>query len=135
MWEALALTGGPPRATRTGETLLLDSRDEPWSEAERLCHRLLREADVTRWKANRPVTGQTVASSPRRRLHREAMLVLEIDGRLHELDREDIFENDRYRQNALVLNGWHVLRFTWRMLVDQPDLVIASVRSALERFR
>ena len=132
MWEALALTTKRP-GNADRRSLLLDSRDEPWSEAERLCHRLLREAGIDRWKANRPVTadGRLFYLDI---VFREAMLVLEIDGRLHELD-EDVFENDRHRQNALVLDGWHVLRFTWRMLVDQPDLVIASVRSALARFR
>ena len=40
---------------QTRRQLLLDSRDEPWSEAERLFHRLLREAGITGWKANQPV--------------------------------------------------------------------------------
>src|SRR6185437_8876496 len=39
----------------TKRYLLLDSRDEPWSTAERKLHRLLRKAGITRWKANRPV--------------------------------------------------------------------------------
>jgi len=38
---------------------------------------------------------------------------------------------DRYRQNALVLAGWRVLRFTYRMLVDEPDYVIATILAAL----
>jgi very-short-patch-repair endonuclease len=39
-------------------------------------------------------------------------LAIEIDGRPHESD-EDLFESDRWRQNALVADGWRVLRFTW----------------------
>ena len=35
---------------RTRRQLLLDSRAEPWSEAERRLHRLLRKAGITGWK-------------------------------------------------------------------------------------
>jgi very-short-patch-repair endonuclease len=42
-----------------------------------------------------------------------------------------VFESDRRRQNALVLEGWLVLRFTWRMLTEQPDLVVRSIQEAL----
>jgi very-short-patch-repair endonuclease len=59
-----------------------------------------------------------------------SLLALEIDGRLHETDRS-IFESDRHRQNALVLAGWRVLRFTWAMLRDDPDGVVETVRAAL----
>lgn len=54
MWEALELTGGR-RGHRDRRMLLLDSRDEPWSAAERLCHRLLREAGISGWTGNGPV--------------------------------------------------------------------------------
>jgi hypothetical protein len=40
---------------RSRRQLLLDSRAEPWSKAERLFHRLLRDAGITGWQANRPV--------------------------------------------------------------------------------
>ena len=35
--------------------LLIDSRNEPWSAAERLSHRLLRAAHITGWETNLPV--------------------------------------------------------------------------------
>ncbi len=57
-------------------------------------------------------------------------LAIEIDGRLHEED-EDLFESDRWRQNALVADGWRVLRFTWRMLNEHPEVVVAAIRQAL----
>lgn len=60
--------------------------------------------------------------------------MVEIDGRLHEDDPE-VFENDRHRQNALVLHGWTVLRFTWRMLEDDPAAFVAAVREAMEAAR
>ena len=126
--QALDLTAGR-RGNRQRLRHLLDSRDEPWSAAERLCHRLLRDAGIVGWKANVPVQAGgrcyylDVAFAG-------AMLVVEIDGRLHE-DDADVFENDRWRQNALVLEGWTVLRFTWAMLRDRPDHVVQTIRSAL----
>lgn len=125
-----ALELSPHRPGNTDRrALVLDSRDEPWSAAERVCHRLLRDAGITGWQANRPVVVEgslyylDVA-------FRAIRLALEVDGRLHE-DDPDVFENDRWRQNALVLQGWTVLRFTWAMLRDHPDVVLHDVREAI----
>jgi very-short-patch-repair endonuclease len=41
------------------------------------------------------------------------------------------FESDRWRQNLLVLEGWRVLRFTWRQLLERPGEVAAQIRGAL----
>lgn len=128
LWRSLELTPGR-RGNRGRLQALLDSRDEPWSAAERLTHRLLRDAGITGWRSNLPVRagGRTFyldVAFPR------ARLAVEIDGRLHERDL-DVFENDRWRQNALVLDGWVVLRFTWAMLRDHPDVVLETIRSAL----
>lgn len=41
------------------------------------------------------------------------------------------FEEDRWRQNLLVLQGWRVLRFTWRQLVERPAEVASHIRRAL----
>jgi hypothetical protein len=41
------------------------------------------------------------------------------------------FHADRRRQNALVLAGWTLLRFTWADLVDSPAAVVAAVHGAL----
>jgi very-short-patch-repair endonuclease len=49
-------------------------------------------------------------------LFRELKLAIEIDGRLFHTAAE-VFETDRGRQNTLVLDGWCVLRFTWRASV------------------
>ena len=46
-----------------------------------------------------------------------------------------MFESDRERQNLLTLDGWRVLRFTWRQICGEPDWVAAQVRRALERAR
>jgi very-short-patch-repair endonuclease len=103
-------------------------RDEPWSEAERRAHRLLREAGLAGWVTNHPVH---IAGA---RYYLDiafpgVMLAIEIDGRVH--DRYDAFEYDRARQNDLVLQGWRVLRFTWSMLVDRPEAVLLAIHRAL----
>ena len=128
MYEALARTAnriGNPERMR----LLLDSRDLPWSAAERLGHRILRRACIRGWKPNLPVrlAGRLYYIDVAFRLLKVA---LEIDGRLHEED-EDLFESDRWRQNALVADGWRVLRFTWDMLQEHPEAVVAAVRSVV----
>jgi very-short-patch-repair endonuclease len=40
------------------------------------------------------------------------------------------FEDDRSRQNLLVLHGWLVLRSTWRMLIHTPWQVAKDVFDA-----
>jgi very-short-patch-repair endonuclease len=128
MHQALTLT-----PSRTGNPvrrrLLLDSRDEPWSEAERQIHRLLRGARITGWQANQPVRLGHVTVYPDV-FFRHLRLVIEIDGREFHTDPE-VFESDRHRQNLLVLHGWRVLRVTWQMIQSQPDRVIALVREAM----
>lgn len=110
--------------------LLLDSRDEPWSAAERKFHRLLRAAGITAWKANRPllISGSLFFIDV---AFRHIKLAIEIDGRLYHNDSE-VFETDRWRQNLLILDGWCVLRFTSSMIDERPTEVIAMVREALE---
>jgi hypothetical protein len=93
--------------------------------------------DLRRVAATRPNTREAEPSTVSRGLpllprHRipHLKLAIEIDGRLHEKD-EDLFESDRSRQNALVVDGWRVLRFTWRMLKEHPEVVVAAIRQAL----
>jgi hypothetical protein len=54
MYEALRLT---PNRVGNQERLrlLIDSRNEPWSAAERLAHRILRDAGLIDWETNHPV--------------------------------------------------------------------------------
>lgn len=110
--------------------LLLDSRDEPWSAAERLAHRLYRGAGITGWVTNLETVVTDAGTFYLDMAFRRERLVSEIDGRLHETD-VDVFETDRTRQNALVLSGWMVLRFTWYLLTREPGYVIETTRKAL----
>jgi very-short-patch-repair endonuclease len=129
LYRALELTGGR-KGNRSKRQLLLDSRAEPWSRAERSFHRLLRAAGITGWKANRRVVldDSTFYVDV---MFRRLKLVIEIDGRLYHTGAE-VFETDRWRQNLLLLNGWFVLRFTWTMIEEQPEKVIAMVREAIK---
>jgi very-short-patch-repair endonuclease len=128
MYEALRLT---PNRTGNQERLrlLIDSRNEPWSAAERLAHRILRGACFNGWEMNHPIflEGHLYYIDI---AFKHVKLAIEIDGRRHE-DDEDLFESDRWRQNALVADGWRVLRFTWRMLKEHPEVVVAAIRQAL----
>jgi hypothetical protein len=49
----------------------------------------------------------------------------------HGISDVDRFAQDRVRQNALVLAGWTVLRFTWHDLMSRPQAVVAEIRAAL----
>jgi very-short-patch-repair endonuclease len=109
--------------------LLQDSRDLPWSEAERLQHRLLRAARIVGWKANQWISCSS-AGYYVDILFKRHRLIVEIDGWETHGTRL-AFEEDRRRRNRLVLAGYAVLNFTYRQLVDEPEWVIACIRSAL----
>ena len=64
----------------------------------------------------------------------ERRLVVETDGFAFHADRAD-YRNDRRRTNAMVLEGWQVLRFSWEDVVHHSDAVVAAVRLALGSVR
>jgi len=91
---------------------------------------LLREAGITGWEANRPLVLRDLTFFVDV-IFRKLKLVIEIDGRLYHTGAE-VFESDRWRQNLLILDGWLVLRFTWTMIEERPQEVIAMIREAIE---
>jgi very-short-patch-repair endonuclease len=100
------------------------------AESERRMHVLLKQAGVTGWVpnfvlhvGNRVVARIDIAFVAQR-------IAIEIDGFAYHSDRGR-FQRDRLRQNALVLGGWSVLRFTWDDITARPEQVISTVRSAL----
>jgi hypothetical protein len=44
----------------------------------------------------------------------------------------DAFDSDRQRDRTASVNGWHVIRFTWRDVHDQPDAVVNTMLSLLD---
>jgi very-short-patch-repair endonuclease len=112
---------GSPRA----RIYLQAAGDGSRSKAERLFVSLLKQHNFTGWIANHPVGGYVVDVAfvgPR--------VAVEIDGWAYHSDPE-AFGRDRNRQNALVLRGWRVLRFTWRDLTERPEQVIAELERAI----
>jgi len=58
-------------------------------------------------------------------------LAIEVDGfGVHGTPRA--MAKDFVRQNGLVPYGWRVLRFTWWQVTRQPEMVAATIRTALE---
>jgi hypothetical protein len=57
-------------------------------------------------------------------------LIVELDSRRWH-DTSSAFEDDRRRDNALVAEGWRVIRITWRMLMDEPEKVAALLGGLL----
>jgi very-short-patch-repair endonuclease len=124
LWRAHLRNKGRTGAPRS-RMLLQAAGGGARSEAERLLHQLLRDAGITGWKANYRVGGYRVdVGFP------AAKLALETDGfAFHSGVHE--FQVDRTRQNAIVLLGWQVLRFTWLDLTEYPERVTAAIRAAL----
>lgn len=109
--------------------LLGDLQRCPWSVLELELHRLLLAHGITGWSANRRVVlgGREffvdVAFS-------EVKVAVEADGRAYHSDGA-VFENDRVRWNLLSADGWIVLRVTWAMVKNRPDVVVQQIRDAL----
>jgi very-short-patch-repair endonuclease len=128
LYEALELTR-KRRGNGDRRLLLLESRDSPWSEAERAAHRLMHAERIVGWTANYPLPLLGLIYCLDLAFPAQ-MLAVEIDGRAFH-DDPVAFESDRWRQNDIILAGWRVLRFTWRMLTEQPQVVVAAIRQAL----
>lgn len=117
------------RGTAARRRILHESRAEPWSQAERIAHQLLWGAKIRGWLGNAPVHGFFIDIA----FGREKVAI-EIDGQAFHSSPEHR-ANDARKSNALAARGWIVLRFTWRMLVDDPEEVLRTIRRALQRSR
>ncbi|MDE0699491.1 MAG: hypothetical protein F4Z58_12570 [Acidimicrobiaceae bacterium] len=60
----------------------------------------------------------------------EARVAIELDSIAWHLNRVS-FHNDRARWNAITLERWTPLVFTWSMYIDTPEKLITAVRSSL----
>lgn len=109
--------------------VLREAADGACSQAERVLHRLLRQARIDSWVANYRVvlSGIDYWIDVAFVVHR---LAVEVDGWAWHSD-VDRFARDRRRQNALVLAGWTVLRFTWHDLTSQPAVVVAQIKAVI----
>lgn len=110
--------------------LLIESRAEPWSTAERSAHIEFRRYGLRGWVANHTVVIDGKEYHPDIAF-RGVKLAVEIDGFEYHSGRA-AFERDRFRQNILVRDGWTVLRFTLAQLVADPRGVVEMVRAVLQ---
>lgn len=73
----------------------------------------------------KPTNGRVDFAYPDRKL------VIEGDSRQwHLLARS--FDADRERDNLAQLAGWRILRFTWKDIVETPEMVAGTIRRALQ---
>ncbi len=123
---ALRITPGRPGNTLR-RVVLADSRDEPWSPAEREFHRVLRAEGITGWRANfrLHLDGRTYyldVALP------ELRLAFEVDGFEHHGSRS-AFERDRARDAHLGTHDWQVVRISAAQ-VSGCGAVVRSVIAA-----
>jgi very-short-patch-repair endonuclease len=103
-----------------------------WSAAEGRFHELLRANGITGWAANHRLRMADGRSAVIDVWFEDARLAVEVDGQAWHVSAER-FQRDRSRQNALVLAGCTVLRFTWADITQTPHAVVAEVRAALPK--
>lgn len=107
--------------------LLADYRDPPptRSELERRFLDLCREGGLPP-----PATNILIAGFEVDAIWHDRRLVVELDG--HDFHRtRAAFERDRVRDATLQLEGYRVLRFTFRRLEREPGVVLATIRALL----
>ncbi|WP_345412536.1 type IV toxin-antitoxin system AbiEi family antitoxin domain-containing protein [Pseudonocardia xishanensis] len=105
--------------------LVVAAADRADSRLERMLFQLLRAAGITGWTRNVPFRGWFLDIA-----FVEARLVIETDGWAWHVE-PDRFQTDRRKQNALVEEGWTVLRFTWKDITTEPGAVVARIRRVL----
>lgn len=130
--EDLQSRVGRGRLNATGlRGLLARATSGSRSEAEQKMARLLPRSGTGPWIPNHPLldaAGRVIAEIDF--AHVELRIAIEVDGRAFHSDRTS-FERDRWRQNALIVSGWLVLRFTWEQITQRPHEVIAVIQAAV----
>lgn len=107
---------------------LLDHQDGPTltrSEAEERMLALVRSAQLPKPRVNAHLGGREVDL-----LWSAQRLVVEVDGYAYHSSRS-AFERDHLRDAELGAAGFRVMRVTWRLLVNQPEAVVARLAAAL----
>ncbi|MFB9621275.1 DUF559 domain-containing protein [Brooklawnia cerclae] len=132
LWTAFERMPGR-RGNAVRREVLLDSRDSPWSAAERRAHRALRDRGIDGWATNHPVRA---ASSSRIVAYADVAfpllwLDIEIDGRGYH-DSDNAFVSDRARDERLALLGWQVVRFAASRVFADPDGFADAVAALVE---
>ncbi len=122
---ALAGTAGQ----RIRSPIVAASRQNPWSFAERLLQKILREAGITGWVANQAIRING------RRYHPDILfpdhrLVVEFDGYAEHSKRRQ-FQTDHDRRNVFAIGQHWMLSFTWEDITQRPEHVVSTVKAML----
>ena len=118
------------RGTEIARALLTLADGGARSEAERIAHRELRGAGVRGWLADHEVRLPGYGPAVLDIAFLAEKVLAEIDGWAYHRDLR-AFLTDRARQNALVLEGWVVIRTTWYELTQDPNRFVRNVVEAL----
>ena len=110
---------------RDGARFIGDSRLEMWAL------RLIREWGFPEPEVQYPLPWRSSRNGRVDFAYPVIRLIIEVDGRAWHTTLE-AFESDRLRDNHAQLAGWRVLRITYRMLVEQPEIVRDMIRRAFE---
>lgn len=113
------------RGTVARNRVLAVCQEEPWSALEIDAHRLLREANITGWKANHKVIvdGKTYFIDA---AFVAEKIAIEFDG--EEFHGPGRRESDLQRQNDLVRAGWTIFRFTDATVGDMVETIAPVLR-------
>jgi len=132
LYDHEALMGALARASgRRGSGMLRQSLaklTEPSgtrSELERRILELIRDSGLSQPLANIRIAGYEVDLT-----WLDQRVIVEADGSRHH-GTPQAFERDRQRDLELTLAGWHVIRITWRQLVERPEQIVGTLRKLL----
>lgn len=63
----------------------------------------------------------------------EHKLAVEVDGWQYHGKFKSGFQRDRVKQNLLVVEGWRLLRFTYKQIMNDPDGCISMIERCLSQ--
>lgn len=109
---------------------LLEIDEMPHSDFERLVWRWLDAHDVTGWVRHYCTVVPRYGAVEIDIAWPDLRIALELEGADH-VDRAGVHDNDTGRQNALVLDGWIVLRTTYRRWLRHSDVLLQEITGAL----
>jgi very-short-patch-repair endonuclease len=120
---------GPRRGVRALRDAVGDEPRVTRSDIERRMLALVRRVGLPL-----PATNVVVAGHEVDFLWPEQRVIVETDGHAAHFTPAR-FESDRARDARLVAAGYVVLRFTWRQLVREPEVVAARLAAALAGYK
>lgn len=123
--EAGRRTPGTPQLRRLTSSRMPGAPSKSSTYLEAMLEQLLSDPRVPPWRREFGFALDDVASRVDVYIE-SARLVIEADGRNWHTRNRDM-EADRRRDNALAAEGIQVMRFTYRMLKDEPEKCLAQI--------